>query len=289
MLGTLSDMLGEPKLSDWGFSVTTCIAAITSDRRVVTASDTRMSFSGDFSVEGIIKLESFHGEWATLIAGSDISQAPFVIDRAKQILKGKTDKLEVVKDGFKRAYQEQLRMDIADEFLSRFDMGLEDFKKKGRRQLEPTLLQALSFGIKDAKLGCRFLIYGFDEKKQPHLFEVGEGGCAKSRDKPGFWAIGNGASSAISMLAYLKHSAEMTTMRTAIYNVLAAKYISEGASDVGKETFLFVKKCGCDAYFSKPNLEKDIRRIWEEKGKPSVPDEALQIIDQANIRFPDEG
>jgi hypothetical protein len=44
------------------------------------ASDTKMSFGGDFSVEGVIKLEEFHREWTALIAGSDISQAPFVLN-----------------------------------------------------------------------------------------------------------------------------------------------------------------------------------------------------------------
>jgi hypothetical protein len=180
----------------------------------------------------------------------------------------------------------QLRERITDEYLSPLNMTLEDFKKKGRRQLDPTLHQSLSFGIKDAKLGCKFLVYGFDGDELPHIFEVGEKGKVDSRDKPGFWAIGNGAFTAISMLAYLKQAAEATTMRTTVYNVLAAKFLSESASDVGEDTFWFVKRYGCNAFFRKPYLEKNIRRIWNEKGRPSIPDEALQEIDRADIRFP---
>jgi len=134
-------------------------------------------------------------------------------------------------------------------------------------------------------LGCKFLLYGFDEIKRPHLFEVGEGGQTECRDKPGFWAIGNGATSAISMLAYLRHSAEMTPMRVAIYNVLAAKYISEGASDVGPNTFFFIKKFGYNGFFSYGNIEPRVRQIWEERGRPSIPPEALIAIDSFGIRF----
>jgi len=277
----------EPTLADWGFSVTTGIAAITSDRFIVHASDTRMSFSGDFSAEGVIKVEGFQRDWAVLTAGSDISHAPFVIRKARQMFwKRKTLSLEEAKRGFKQAYQEELREKITDTLLSKFDMTLEDFKKKGRKELEPSLFQALSFGIKDMKLGCRFLVYGFDEIKQPHLFEVGDGGQIESRDKPGFWAIGNGARSAISMLAYLQHSAETTPMRAAVYNVLAAKYISEGASDVGPNTFFFIKKYGSNIYSSYgSSIEPKIRKLWEEKGRPSVPQEAMQIVDDANLRF----
>src|SRR5271155_2507630 len=155
------DALGEPKPSDWRFGMTTCIAAPSADRLIVTASDTLMSFGEGFSVGDVIKLEGFHREWAALIAGNDISQAPFVIERAKRILRGKSGQLEVVKSGFKRAYQEQLREVIGDEFLSQFNMSLEDFKKRGRKQLDPTLFQSLSFAINNAKLGCKFLVYGF--------------------------------------------------------------------------------------------------------------------------------
>jgi 20S proteasome alpha/beta subunit len=290
MISSFWNTLGEPTLSDWGLSVTTGIAAITSDRFIVNASDTRISFGGDFSAEGVIKVEGFQRDWAVLIAGNDISHAPFVIRKARRMFwKRKKLSLEEAKTGFKQAYQEELREKITDTFLSKFDMTLEDFKKKGRRELEPNLFQALSFGIKDAKLGCKFLVYGYDEIGQPHLFEVGEGGHTESRDKPGFWAIGSGATSAISMLAYLKHSAEMTPVRAAIYNVLAAKYISEGASDVGPNTFFFIKKYGSNVFSSYgSSIEPKIRKLWEEKGRPSVPQEAMQIVDDAHLRFGDE-
>jgi ATP-dependent protease HslVU (ClpYQ) peptidase subunit len=280
----------EPKTSDWRFGMTTCIAAIawnllTRESFIVTASDMRVSFGGDFSAEEVVKLEGFHKEWAALIAGSDISQSTSVIERAKKIVKGKKNALAVIQDGFKKAYQEQLREVITDKFLSQFDMSLDDFKKKGRRQLEPNLFQSLSFGIRNEKLGCKFLIYGFDGEGRAHLFEVSEPGKIQSKDKPGFWAIGNGAVSALSTLATLKQASERSSLNDTIYNVLAAKYTSESASDVGPDTFLFVKKKGSIGFRWKLNFEKELREAWESEGRPKMPLKAKQILENAQIGF----
>src|SRR5260370_39309240 len=107
-------------------------------------------------------------------------------------------------------------------------MTLDDFKRKARMQLEASVFQSLSFGIQNARLGCRLLVYGFDSRKRPHIFEVGEKARVDSCDKPGFWAIGTGATSALSTLANLKQASEGTPLDETIYNVLAAKYTSEG-------------------------------------------------------------
>jgi hypothetical protein len=225
--------------------VTTCIAAIAWDGLarqsfLVTASDRRMSFDGEFSAEDVIKYEGVHPDWSVMIAGSDVSQCPLVIDRARKLLRGKRNDLRIIQDGFKKAYQEQLRVAITDEFLTPLNMSLEEFKKKGRTQLDPTLHQSLSFGIKNARLGCRFLVQGFEREKYAHIFEVVEPGKVNSRDKPGFWAIGNGASSALNTLSSLGQASEKSSLPETIYNVLAAKYTSESASDVGPKTFLFI-------------------------------------------------
>jgi len=80
--------------------VTTCIAAITQRYFIVTASDTRLSFGGSYSTDGVLKDEGIHREWGALVAGNDISQAPFVIEEAKRLLRGKSGELNVVKDAF---------------------------------------------------------------------------------------------------------------------------------------------------------------------------------------------
>jgi hypothetical protein len=289
---SLSEDNPEPNLSDLGCSVTTCIAAITGragldseEDAVVTASDTKLSFGGDFSADGSVKLHVFHREWGTMIAGDDITQYVPVIERAKALLRGKSGKLIVVMDAFKKAYQDEFNAAIQDGLLSRFQMTMADFKKHGKTQLLPEVFTEFSLKIKIASLGCRFLVYGLDDKKIAHIFTVSNPGKCELRDKPGFWAIGKGATSALSMLAALKQVRGRTTFEETIYNVLAAKYISEGASDVGKETYLFIKKYGCDGFSNKRALEEEIRAIWEMEGRPQTNANAVNAIKNGEFLF----
>ena len=208
---TFPDDGREPRLSDWGYGVTTCIAAMVNpfwhgdDKGpfIVVASDTLLSFGGYCSMEGMTKNKNFHRDWSAMIAGTDISQSLPVIERATEVLRGRTGKANVVRRGFKKAYTEYRREVITDTFLSSFDMTFPDFKRKGKKQLNPEIHADLSFLIKNFNLGCTFLVYGFDDEGEPHILTVSNPGKAEVYDKPGFWAIGSGKTAAISMLAAL--------------------------------------------------------------------------------------
>ena len=186
-----------------------------------------MSFGGDFSADGSVKIHAVHREWLTMIAGEDIAQYRSVVDRAKELLRGRSGKLNVVMNAFKQAYQDEFKALIEDGLLSRFSMTMEDFNKRGKAQLLPEVFTEFSLKIKIASLGCKFLVYGLDDKKIGHIFTVSNPGKCELRDKPGFWAIGKGATSALSMLAALRQVRGRTPFEATIYNVLAAKYISD--------------------------------------------------------------
>src|SRR6185437_12935594 len=163
--------------SDWGYGVTTCIAAIVNpfwvgdngDKGpfVVVASDTRLSFDGLYSLEGIVKNKAFHRDWSAMIAGSDISQAIPVIEHATKILRGRSGKADVVRRGFKKAYAEYRQEVIADRLLSSFDMTVPQFKRSGKKLLNAEVHADLSFQISVFNLGCSFLIHGFDDEGDP--------------------------------------------------------------------------------------------------------------------------
>lgn len=280
----------QPKSSEWGYGLTTCIAAIVggffrATPNIVTVSDTKASFGGSYSTEGVMKLEHFHRQWATLIAGDDIGQCDLVIERAKKLLRSKVGGLQVVMDGFKAAYKQQFHSAVEDELLAPFDMTLDQFRRRGKTELNAEVFADLSFQIRNFKLGCKFLVYGFDDKKRPHLFSVDSPGQVTSHDRLGFWAIGSGARSALSMLAALGQTAGVTPLSSTIYNVLAAKYISEGASDVGRQTFLFIKRYGSTMYTNKSGLEATVRRIWESEGRPRTNAKAVEELEKGEFVF----
>jgi len=251
----------------------------------VTASDTRASFGGgDYSADGSVKLHMFHKDWGALIAGAP-EQYVYVINRAKALLRGKSGDLDTVTRAFKKAYQDQVREVVTDEFLSRFDYTLGDFKRRGSVQLPPQIFAQISAEIKAYKLSCTFLVYGFDDKEIAHIFTVRSPGKVDNFDKPGFWAVGNGASAALIMLSALKQVRGRTTIAETVYNVLASKYFSEKASDVGPETSLWLQMRGTRGFSTKKDLELDIRKIWDEEGMPKTSANAVEKIKHGEWKF----
>jgi hypothetical protein len=106
----------------------------------------------------------------------------------------------------------------------------------------------------------------------------------------GFWAIGTGANGAISSLA---HSVEYHSMGShspvpdVLYHVLAAKFMSESAQDVGRGTFIAVlEKSDKLKFLSDTGLVK-VRKAWEQDGAPKVPNKVTELI-KANLFSPGE-
>jgi 20S proteasome alpha/beta subunit len=219
-----------------------------------------------------------------MIAGNDIAQCVPVIGRATEALRGKPGDFPGVRRAFKKAYQEQLREVVEDALLSPFAMTLDEFKKKGSKQLPVREFESISDEIRRADLGCLFLVFGFDDHKRPHLFVVENPGRVSVYDKPGFWAIGSGAPSALAMLSHMGQAAEASSFEETVYNVLAAKYISESADGVGKQTFFFVHEHNSIAFAASPQIESTVRDIWEKEGKPRMPATVPEIIKRADVR-----
>jgi 20S proteasome alpha/beta subunit len=282
-----------PSLADWGYGLTTCIAAITGragirrqgDDMIVTSSDTRMSFSGEFAADGSVKLNLIHPNWGVMVAGNDISAYVPVVERAKKLLTEKSGTLTEMMECLKTAYRQEFRSLIEDGYLSRYDMTLDEFKKKGKAQLLAEEYTRLSLEIKIFSLGCTFLAYGVDDQKIGHIFTVSNPGKVEVYDKPGFWAIGRGATSALSMLAALGQVRGRTKLEETVYNVLAAKFASETASDVGKETTLFIKRHGSGRFSYKGKLEEEVRKIWDSEGRPVTNRKAVELINKADFQF----
>ncbi|MFZ0702715.1 MAG: hypothetical protein WAM80_12800 [Candidatus Acidiferrales bacterium] len=274
--------------------MTICIAAITSELKlipyedlIVVASDPKVSF-GSHSAENTIKAESVHECWGIMFAANDITQATPVIDRVRELLQGQQGTLQQLKSAFKKAYQEQVREIVSDTLLSPFGMSLDDFRKKGSKQLPAQTCLSIAQQIRDFDFGCQFLGYGFDPQKRPHIITVDNPGNISVWDKPGFCAIGSGSPAALTVFSLMGQAAEKTTFQETIYNVLAAKYMSEGADGVGKETFFFVKKYKSAAMMMSLKVEPEMRKLWESRGRPKLPGEIAELkelIRRANIRF----
>src|SRR6185312_3589070 len=71
------------------FRVSVCVAVLCDNRRrIVSVSDTKFSFDGNYSAEDIaVKAIEIHPRWSLLYAGNDVTSVPFVIAEATERLR----------------------------------------------------------------------------------------------------------------------------------------------------------------------------------------------------------
>lgn len=84
-----------------------------------------------------------------------------------------------------------------------------------------------------------FIVLGFDDPDQPHLWQVTERGTALPFDDIGFVTIGSGGQLAFLDITKYEYSVE-GTLSTALARIYFAKKLSERAEGVGRKTDLKV-------------------------------------------------
>ncbi len=277
--------------------MTVCIAAIGrngyenapehGDEVIVSVSDTKLTLfytSGDGVVS---KRFHFHKEWTAMMAGNDITPCVEIMAASAALLVNKKNTLMNVTNAVKTAYQNRLQELIQDKILSRYGMTLPEFRVDGKKHLTPEIFNSICSQIDNTGLECEFLVFGFDEHKIPHVFIVTNPGIVNVYDKPGFWAIGSGASAALSMLFYRGQNTEKQ-MEETLYHTCEAKFMAESASDVGAETQFFIGKYGANTMSHSTKLLENIRDEWENHGKPKFPPTVLKKIRDGNIKRTNE-
>jgi len=275
--------------------MTVCIAAYVRAgdtgtlNSIVLASDQKVSlhqFSGDNLT---IKMEQVITGWQCLMAGSDVTIASAITNRVLTKLVEKADSLEITDliSAFKEAYQEQLQTRATDLHLSRLKLTMEEFRTKGRRQLGSDVFDMLCDKIARVSFDLEFLVAGFDRYGEGHIFVISNPGVEDIYDRPGFWAIGSGRMSALSMLFY-RGQRVITSLEQTVYHVCEAKFMAESATDVGKRTFLYIVSPPQKNKIVKwdPSIDGSIRSAWEQEGAPKIPNGIIEKIKQT-IRYED--
>jgi hypothetical protein len=264
--------------------MTVCIAAITRERLIATTSDTMVSTYLSSTDGSTVKVETIHKDWSAMMAADDMTQCVLIIQRAEKYFRGRANTLQNVRASFKKAYQQHLGERAADIVLGRFSMDMDAFTKSGKRRFTEAQFNTLCAEIRAVKLGCQFLVHGFDEAQQPHIFIVDDPGADSVYDKPGFCSIGSGLYAATGLLYHLGQTVDCDVSQT-VFNVLAAKFMAEKSAGIGKETYLFVKKYRCNMFSAASWLIPTTREMWEKSGQPKVPNGAIEAIKTANFRY----
>jgi hypothetical protein len=116
------------------------------------------------------------------------------------------------------------------------------------------------------------------------LFSVTDPGVVHDHYALGFYAIGSGETLAnASLMGGFDADAPLAEI---IYRLMEAKFRGEAASGVGRRTFVtLLDERGSDCQGLNDVNVEHLRKIWEEKGRPPVPEEFLKELGHPNVKL----
>lgn len=251
--------------SDYLRAVTVCIAAICENgQMIVSASDTMLSLADVAAADvGVIKGIRFYRQWIAMTAG-DLGRTEPLLSRVGIVLAQQekraraeghpeiaVNNAETIKAAFTRVYHEELRREIENVVLSRYDLTLDGFKQQGRSIFGDELMADICKQIEAIDLQCEFLVHGSDPtepKRTARIFSIqSPGRVGGDFSRVGWWAIGSGGSIATTALAFNNYG-RANSLRLALYRVCEAKFRAEAAGGVGRNTILAVSDISAQKY-----------------------------------------
>jgi hypothetical protein len=260
--------------------VTVCIAAI-SRRSIVTASDMKLT-TGHYSVDTeTFKSEAIHPDWNVMFAGKIHQRSNLVRHAISSLDPGlvyhANDVGEVLTEGYVD-FQRQLAKDLV---LSPYNLDIDGLIAK-RQELGDALYERLMGDVARVQVGFEMLVFGFDKYEIPRVFTISN----PTADNPsfvnhfsdtGFAAIGSGGYLADSQL-FGASQYVATTLEETVYNVCAAKFAAESASDVGPTTYVRIFERGHVKRLNMGDIDVYLKREWAEHGRPKRTETADKII-----------
>ncbi len=263
--------------------MTVCIAAMCEGGKKIVAASDHMLSMGRFSADGLaMKDDAVHHNWFAMWS-NDVSYVPAILDCVgKQLKREEEYDWMAISTAFQNAHAAVLRSEINSGILARHNYAIDSFYKRGKDELGPTAFSKLHREILEFSLNADFLIYGFDEEGEGHIFTF-EGGITKSCDKAGMWAIGSGDYGALSTLFYFAKQNRFNQnwdYPVALYAVLAAKFMAESAEGVGEDTFVTVNEFNHLSGYVEEKFLAKFRKNWFRRHAPKWPLSAMHELEE---------
>jgi hypothetical protein len=286
MIASLLSKLPAPRPADWGWGMTICAAALCDDAKAIaTITDMKVSFGSFSSAEkGAIKLDWLSAGWAALVAGDDVEHAGTILERTREILGRKIERKTAsqVAKALAAAFDEKVQAQIERKIFSRFGLTRKTFLDSGREKLKGTLYHRLVEGIASTKIKLKFLVVGFDRQKEGHILLVDGEDSPTSFNKPGFWAIGDGAATAINQLCFHVDNHAFvpphSTVNETVYFLCSAKFMAEASTSVGRETLIAIIRSEHNSDIIEATSINRMRETWKVKGAPRRSQEMIDDI-----------
>ena len=223
-----------------------------------------------------------------MVSAEDITDAVPIWDRVRKKLafengmKGPRPPEKTLTElvsSFVGAFQEERKERITNQILSAHALTPEKLLNEGKKLLGLSLFTELFHRVSQFRIGCEFLVAGFDSKKGAHIFTAEDPGICKNYTSLGFWAIGSGQQQALSSIFFsFKDVSTEPDFESILYDLCAAKFMSEAAEGVGESTNILVHRFGERPQYMGDNGVKELRDVWQKAGRPRTPAGIVQIV-----------
>jgi len=222
--------------------------------------------------------------WAGLPSNTDL-----ILENVRQELLTNTKALtrERIQHTVRKAYRKRLVEWIADYALAPYDMSMAEFKREGKTTFTDEIATKLARDIEDAAASFReeVMVVGWGKTPISVMIYGINQSESWSGSLTGLGAIGAGREVAMSSLL-LHGITRNSCLEDVLYAVAAAKFAAERCDGVGRSTTISVsrKPRSTDGPEDKAdkwltNDEVDgLRRLWEEHGRPRIPDEGQDAM-----------
>jgi hypothetical protein len=270
----------EPRPADWGIGMTVCIVSYSMDAKAFVGACDRMLSVGQVTSQddATAKFLGLGQNWLSLFSANNISSVTPILASVRRTLTPIECKetLDDAINAFKVAFQNEKKKNIEARILPH-GMSLEEFYQSGLEKLGTDIFSRVFTQIESFDLEVEFLVFGFSEGT-PHIFTFSDPGIEKHFDIAGCWAIGSGANAAIASIFGLKGAPiRFRQLHEVIYRVCEAKFYSESAHGVGKETNALYFAGGKDRYVFSDIAS--LRQLWESTSNRPLPDGTKLLVD----------
>jgi hypothetical protein len=273
-----------PTSAELGEDVTIGIVALAQSGHFVAVSDQRISFYDQFPPieKGLNKLRmiSADGRWFLAFAAGDIPPAMPLIRRIigeVNGLKPHGRDISAVMTKCADSYSDTRDEVFADTHLRAINYRtIGEFRREGYKDLGKDEHQRHMIALQKFDLDVQLIIFGYDDQNAARLFEVHNPGRSYDLTWRRYTLVGSGSDLARGSIAQRPLPLEWPDI---VYRLLAAKFVAEDASYVGKTTTAFVTSAdrGGLHEFSENEIEQ-IRAEWRRDQERPTPEAALKVI-----------
>jgi hypothetical protein len=251
-------------------------------KKVINISDRKVNF-GAFSADNLaLKDYPLYRDIYALFAGNDVEHVEPILNRAREILYELKSPPSVVQAAriLDQAYGERVNEEITCRVLRKRGFTVDSFLEKGRQKCTPSAYLNLCNRIDQVSISLRFIVSGFGsestgELASARIYVVDGKNAPKSYTSVGMWAIGTGASAALSSLAFHAERLDVNSFASegvALYFGLAAKFAAESSAEVGRgDTFAYIAERGKRIRYPVYALIQSVRAKWEKEGAARIP------------------